>query len=274
MGLAQKLYEQGLITYMRTDSTFLSSQAIKSARTQIASLYGQKNVPATPRVYRKTAKGAQEAHEAIRPAGKSFTFPEKTGLSGPALSLYTLIWKRTLACQMQDCIQNQVRVQMKAEPSGRVSPAPKAKPTPKTESSLFQTTGTSIIFPGFYLVYKEDIKEETTLPILKKGDKLKCLKAEATSHETKPPARYTEASLIQKLEQEGVGRPSTYASIISTIQDRNYVKKEKNSLIPTFTALVGQPVFTQLLSGLCRHSIYSRNGKRLRQYRPWHQKPC
>ena len=220
MGLAQKLYEQGLITYMRTDSTFLSAQALRSARTQIASLYGKTHLPPNPRVYRKTAKGAQEAHEAIRPAGQSFTSPEKTGLSGPALSLYTLIWKRTLASQMKDCRQNQVRVQIKAD------------------KSLFQSSGTTIVFPGFYLIYKEDLTEDKELPTLNKGEKLKCLKATATAHETKPPSRYTEASLIQKLEQEGVGRPSTYASIISTIQDRDYVKKEKNSLIPTFTALV------------------------------------
>ena len=219
MGLAQKLYEQGLITYMRTDSTFLSSQALNSTRSQIASLYGQKNLPLGPRVYRSKAQGAQEAHEAIRPAGQSFTHPEKTRLTGPALSLYTLIWKRTLASQMKDCLQNQVRVQM------------------KVGGSVFQSAGLTIIFPGFYLVYKENI-EDKSLPPLKKGDKLKCLKAKAVQHETKPPARYTEASLIQKLEKEGVGRPSTYASIISTIQDRDYVKKEKNSLIPTFTALV------------------------------------
>ncbi len=219
MGLAQKLYEQGLITYMRTDSTFLSSQALRSARTQIHSLYGKENLPPAPRVYRAKAKGAQEAHEAVRPAGNVFTLPEKTRLNGPALSLYTLIWKRTLASQMKDCIQNQVQVQM------------------KVDQSLFQSTGTSMAFPGFYLVYKEHI-EETELPSLKKGDRVKCVKAKAEPHETKPPARYTEASLIQKLEKEGVGRPSTYASIISTIQDRDYVKKEKNSLIPTFTALV------------------------------------
>ena len=220
MGLAQKLYEQGLITYMRTDSTFLSSQALNSARKQITSLYGKSHLPSAPRVYRSSAKGAQEAHEAIRPAGNSFILPEKTGLTGFSSNLYTLIWKRTLASQMKDCLQNQVQLKL------------------QVEKSIFQSTGSSVAFPGFYLVYNNATDEMALPPFLKKGDKLKNLKTIATAHETKPPARYTEASLIQKLEKEGVGRPSTYASIITAIQDRDYVKKEKNSLIPTWTALV------------------------------------
>ena len=220
MGLAQKLYEQGLITYMRTDFIFLSAQALQAARLEISNVYGKNNLPVESRVYRKKAKGAQEAHEAIRPAGSRFVAPQKTGLSGQILSLYELIWKRTLASQMKDCIQNQVRVQM------------------KTGQSVFQSSGVTIQFPGFYLVYKDQKTDEVQLPALKKGEKVQCLKIDALQHETKPPARYTEASLIQKLEKEGVGRPSTYASIISTIQDRGYVEKKKNILMPTFTALV------------------------------------
>ena len=220
MGLAQKLYEQGLITYMRTDSTFLSAQALKAARREVSDIYGKNYLPSEARVYRKKAKGAQEAHEAIRPAGTRFVKPEDTNLSGPLLQLYELIWKRTLAGQMKECIQNQVHIKMKAG------------------SSVFQSSGMTIHFPGFYLVYKDQKTDEVSLPSLKKGDKIKCLKLEVLKHETKPPARYTEASLVQKLEKEGVGRPSTYASIIGTIQDRGYVKKEKNTLIPTFTALI------------------------------------
>ena len=220
MSLAQKLYEQGLITYMRTDSTFLSIQALKAARMEISRIYGKNNLPSESRVYRKQAKGAQEAHEAIRPSGTRFVEPEKTGLSGQMLRLYGLIWKRTLAGQMKDCIQNQVCIKMKAG------------------QSIFQSSGVTIHFPGFYLVYKDQKTDEVRLPSLKKGDKVQCLKMDVLKHETKPPARYTEASLVQKLEKEGVGRPSTYASIIGTIQDRGYVKKEKNTLIPTFTALI------------------------------------
>ncbi len=220
MGLAQKLYEQGLITYMRTDSTFLSMQALKAARTEVSRIYGKNYLPPEPRIYRKQAKGAQEAHEAIRPSGTRFVKPEDTSLSGQPLQLYELIWKRTLAGQMKDCIQNQVSIKM------------------RVGSSVFQSSGMTIHFPGFYLVYKDHKTDEVSLPPLKKGDKIECVKIEALKHETKPPARYTEASLIQKLEKEGVGRPSTYASIIGTIQDRGYVKKEKNTLIPTFTALV------------------------------------
>ena len=220
MSLAQKLYERGLITYMRTDSTFLSQQALKASRTEIARSYGKENLPSAPRVYSKKAKGAQEAHEAIRPAGERFVRPESTGLSGRILALYELIWKRTLAGQMKDCVQNQVRVSLQAG------------------ECVFQSSGVTIKFPGFYLLYKDQKTDEVKLPPLKKGETVKCVNITADRHETKPPARYTEASLIQKLEKEGVGRPSTYAGIISTIQDRGYVKKEKNTLIPTFTALV------------------------------------
>ena len=220
MSLAQKLYEQGLITYMRTDSTFLSDQALKAARAEVSRLYGKDNLPSAARVYRKQAKGAQEAHEAIRPAGTRFVEPKQTKLSGPLLAVYELIWKRTLAGQMKNCIQNQVSVQLE---SGQ---------------SIFVSSGVTVQFPGFYRLYEDQRTSEVKLPDLKTGDQVDCVGIHAQPHETKPPARYTEASLIQKLEKEGVGRPSTYATIISTIQDRGYVNKEKNMLIPTFTALV------------------------------------
>ena len=227
MGLAQKLYEQGLITYMRTDSTFLSKQAIQAARAAVSSIAGKNYLPSAPRIYRKKAKGAQEAHEAIRPVGQKFLSPNQTKLTGDLLKLYDLIWKRTLASQMKDCIQNQTRIEMQAG------------------HGIFVSSGVTIQFPGFYQVYKGDSTTEVQLPSVTQGDKISCLKLEAAAHATKPPARYTEASLIQKLEEEGVGRPSTYASIISTIQDRGYVKKEKNSLIPTFVALVVDRLLTE-----------------------------
>ena len=220
MSLAQKLYEQGLITYMRTDSTFLSNQALKAARAEVSRLYGKEYLPPAARVYKKQAKGAQEAHEAIRPAGTRFVEPRKTKLSGPLLAVYELIWKRTLAGQMKNCIQNQVSVQLQAE------------------QSIFISSGVTVEFAGFYRLYEDQKTDEVKLPSVKMGDQVDCLGVHAQSHETRPPARYTEASLIQKLEKEGVGRPSTYATIIGTIQDRGYVQKEKNMLIPTFTALV------------------------------------
>ena len=220
MGLAQKLYEQGLITYMRTDSTFLSNQAIQAARRAVAAVCDKSYLPDTHRIYRKKAKAAQEAHEAIRPVGSRFQTPQQTALSGDMLKLYDLIWRRTLASQMKDCVQNQTRVEMEAG------------------EAVFVSSGVTQVFDGFYRIYKTRQKEEKELPALKKGDKVSCLSLKATEHSTKPPARYTEASLIKKLEEEGVGRPSTYASIMGTIQERGYVQKENNCLVPTFTALV------------------------------------
>ncbi len=227
MATAQKLYEKGLITYMRTDSTNLSSEAIKGIRQTIADIYGIGDLPKTARVYKTKVKGAQEAHEAIRPAGKYFKNPEKTGLTGHELQLYRLIWRRTLACQMKNCEQEQTSLQIQAE------------------DAVFSASGLRIVSPGFYKVYKDQEENAPLLPHLKKGHPLNCRKLEIKSRETQPPFRYNEASLIQKLEKEGIGRPSTYAPIISTIQDRGYVKKQNKSLAPTFTALA----VTKLLSG-------------------------
>ncbi|MGH1467595.1 MAG: type I DNA topoisomerase, partial [Bdellovibrionales bacterium] len=229
MQVAQKLYEQGYITYMRTDSTFLSNQAIEAARSAITDLYGKEYLPEAPRDYaKKKVKGAQEAHEAIRPAGDVFAKPEDTKLKGLQLSLYDLIWKRTVASQMVNAKQKQLAVRFEAG------------------EGLFGANGLSLVFPGFFKAYVEGSDDpeqalsnkEVHLPQLAKGDDVKANEYVDNSHETKPPARYTEASLIQMLEKEGVGRPSTYASIIGTVQDRGYVNKVGNSLQPTFTALI------------------------------------
>jgi DNA topoisomerase-1 len=229
MRTAQSLYEQGFITYMRTDSTFLSTQAIQAARKSIKALYGSDYLPAEPRVYTgKKVKGAQEAHEAIRPAGTDFLKPDEAGLSGDLFKLYDLIWKRTMASQMEDSKQRNVSVKITAG------------------KAIFAASGTTIEFPGFLRAYVEGSDDteaaleerETQLPNLKKGDVVELKNLEASEHETKPPARFTEASLIQTMEKEGIGRPSTYAPTITTIIDRGYVKKMGTALSPTFTAIV------------------------------------
>lgn len=229
MQVAQKLYEQGFITYMRTDSTFLSTEAITASRDCIQSKYGKDYLPPTPRSYAaKKVKGAQEAHEAIRPAGNQFVDPDDTGLTGTQFRLYDLIWKRTIASQMVDARQKQVSAKI------------------QVGDALFGASGMTIEFPGFLRAYVEgsddpeaDLAErEVRLPALKVKDAIKCAKLDPTSHETKPPARFTEASLVQTMEREGIGRPSTYASVIGTIIDRGYVRKGGTALIPTFTAMI------------------------------------
>lgn len=238
MQVAQKLYEQGFITYMRTDSTFLSQQALNAARNWIKKKYGSEYLPAEAKIYAgKKVKGAQEAHEAIRPAGTEFVAPQDSGLSGQQFRLYELIWMRTVACQMVDARQKQVAVRL------------------TVEKAEFSASGMSIEFPGFLRAYVEgsddpetDLQNrEVALPTLKVGESVSMVSLKAAYHETKPPARYTEASLVQKLEKEGVGRPSTYASIMSTIQDRGYVKKVGNALAPTFTAMVVSKLLSQHL---------------------------
>jgi DNA topoisomerase-1 len=229
MQVAQKLYEQGFITYMRTDSTFLSQEAVEAARACIKSKYGGEYLPAQAVNFAaKKVKGAQEAHEAIRPAGNRFVDPDDTGLDGLQFKLYDLIWKRTVACQMVEARQKQLQVKINCE------------------GSLFSASGMTIEFPGFLRAYVEGsddpevelAEREVRLPALVKGELIVCKDLEPTDHETKPPARYTEASLVQTMEKEGIGRPSTYASIMSTIVDRGYVRKQGNALVPTFTALV------------------------------------
>ncbi len=234
MSVAQRLYENGYITYMRTDSTSLADTALASARSQITKLYGEEYLSPKPRVYASKVKGAQEAHEAIRPAGEVFQTPEQVAkLVGPdEARLYDLIWRRTIASQMADAKGFTVSARLGAKAAdGRVA--------------VFSTSGRTITFPGFLKAYvqgtdepegESEDKEERILPPLEVGDGLAVQRLEPTGHETRPPARYTEASLVQRLEELGVGRPSTYASIMSTIQDRGYVWKKGSALVPTFTA--------------------------------------
>lgn len=226
MRTAQNLYEQGYITYMRTDSVHLSEQAIAAARDCVDKLYGKEYLSPKPRKYTTKSKGAQEAHEAIRPAGSSFRTPQETGLGGRELQLYDLIWKRTVACQMADSKQTQITMQLQVEDAG------------------FRSSGKRIDFPGFLRAYVEGSDDpeaaledkEVILPNLKVGDNPECQKLDAVDHETQPPARYTEATLVKTLESEGIGRPSTYASIIGTIIDKGYAQLTNNALIPSFTA--------------------------------------
>ncbi|BAY61004.1 DNA topoisomerase I [Calothrix brevissima NIES-22] len=226
MRIAQNLYEQGYITYMRTDSVHLSDQAIAAARSCVEQRYGKEYLSPQPRQYTTKSKGAQEAHEAIRPAGSTFRTPQETGLGGRELAVYDLIWKRTVACQMADSRQTQVTVQLQVEDAG------------------FRASGKRIDFPGYLRAYVEGSDDpeaaledqEVILPSLKVGDRPNCQELEAIGHETQPPARYSEATLVKTLESEGIGRPSTYASIIGTIIDKGYAQLVNNALIPTFTA--------------------------------------
>lgn len=228
MRTAQSLYEQGYITYMRTDSVHLSSQAIQAARECVEKLYGKEFLSDKPRQYTTKSKGAQEAHEAIRPAGSSFRTPQETGLSGRELQVYDLIWKRTVACQMADARQTQITVQLQVEDAG------------------FRASGKRIDFAGYLRAYVEGSddpeamleNQEVILPNLQVSDRPTCENLDAVKHETQPPARYTEATLVKTLESEGIGRPSTYASIIGTIldKDKGYANLMNNALVPTFTA--------------------------------------
>jgi DNA topoisomerase I len=231
MRVAQRLYENGYITYMRTDSTTLSESALTAARDQARELYGAESVPPKPRRYERKVKNAQEAHEAIRPAGDRFRTPDELGreLSGDELRLYDLIWKRTVASQMEDARGQTVSVRITADATdGR-----------KAE---FSTAGTVITFRGFLLAYEEgrddagDDAEEKRLPKLTTGDTLAAKELEPDGHSTSPPARFTEASLVKALEERGIGRPSTYAAIMGTILDRGYVRKQGQALVPEFLA--------------------------------------
>ena len=226
MQTAQRLYEDGLITYMRTDSVNLSQEAINAARSCVKDRYGDEYLSPEPRQYTNKTKNAQEAHEAIRPAGTEMKTAEEHGLSGREAALYAMIWKRTVATQMAEA---QLRFQTAII---------------NVEDAEFRATGRHVEFPGFFRAYVEGVDDpdaalddtESALPPLTEGDSLGCNTLDAVSHETKPPARYTEATLVRALEADGIGRPSTYASIIGTIQDRKYVVKTGNQLIPTFTA--------------------------------------
>ncbi|MCT4354608.1 type I DNA topoisomerase [Streptomyces sp. Je 1-79] len=229
MQVAQKLYENGFITYMRTDSTILSDTAVSAARAQVTQLYGADYLPEKPRVYAGKVKNAQEAHEAIRPSGDRFRTPAETGLTGDQFRLYELIWKRTVASQMKDATGNSVTVKI----GGRSADGRDAE---------FSASGKTITFHGFMKAYVEGADDpnaelddrERRLPQVAEGDALSAEEITADGHATKPPARYTEASLVKELEEREIGRPSTYASIIGTILDRGYVFKKGTALVPSF----------------------------------------
>jgi DNA topoisomerase-1 len=237
MQAAQSLYENGHITYMRTDSTTLASVAVRAARDQIASQFGREYLPDVPRVYQTKVKNAQEAHEAIRPAGYPFDSPDslRGSLSPDELKLYDLIWKRTIASQMADARGRRLTVQL------------------SLGGAIFEAGGTTIEFPGYLRVYVETKEEpngesaegEAILPSVRVGEALSVKDLEPKPHATKPPNRYSEATLTRTLEELGIGRPSTYAAIIDTILARDYVFKRGNSLVPTWTAFA----VCQLLEG-------------------------
>ena len=226
MRTAQALYEKGYITYMRTDSVHLSDQAITAARSCVSEKYGKEFLSPAPRQFSTKARNAQEAHEAIRPAGESFRTPAETGLDGRDLALYELIWKRTVASQMADARLTMLAVDLEAA------------------GGTFRASGKRIDFAGFFRAYVEGSDDpdaalegqEVLLPALAVGDSPACRGVEALGHQTQPPARYSEAALVKMLEKEGIGRPSTYASIIGTIVDRGYATLQNNSLTPSFTA--------------------------------------
>ena len=244
MRVAQDLYERGLITYMRTDSVTLSATAITAARAQVKQLFGGQYLPDQPRVYTSKVKNAQEAHEAIRPAGESFATPAETGLYGDALRLYELVWKRTVASQMKDAVGETVTVRIGATLPQRlaVTDATTGLVT-ETGRCTFGASGRTITFPGFLKAYVVGVEDDETsddaqarLPQLVAGLPLSADEVKAVAHDTRPPARYTEPSLVAKLEELEIGRPSTYASIIRTITSRDYVFKKGSALVPTWLA--------------------------------------
>ena len=252
MSVAQRLYENGHITYMRTDSTILSQTALQAARRQARELYGAEYVPDAPRVYASKVKNAQEAHEAIRPAGDSFRTPRQAGLSGDELRLYELIWKRTVASQMKDATGESVSVRV----AGRSSAG---------EEAEFGASGKIIGFYGFLKAYVEDADDdgdrddrERRLPPLAEGDPLTARDLAAAEHATRPPARYTEATLVKELEDREIGRPSTYANIIGTILDRGYVFKKGTALVPSFLAFAVITLLEQHFSQLVDYDFTAR----------------
>ena len=244
MSVAQRLYEGGFITYMRTDSVTLSGTAIAAARAQVKRLFGGQYLPEKPRVYTSKVKNAQEAHEAIRPAGESFATPNETRLAGDELRLYELIWKRTLASQMKDAVGETVSVRIGATLPERlqVTDGTTGEVT-ETGRCTFNASGRTITFPGFLKAYVVGVDDDQTaddaqarLPQLSAGAPLTADEVTATAHDTRPPARYTEPSLVAKLEELEIGRPSTYATIIRTIISRDYVFKKGSALVPSWLA--------------------------------------
>jgi DNA topoisomerase-1 len=253
MRVAQRLYEGGYITYMRTDSTTLSDAALAAARAQAVERYGAEYVPDRPRRYERRVRNAQEAHEAIRPAGDRFRLPSEvaTELDRDAFGLYELIWMRTVASQMADARGETVSVTIRAESSAG-------------EDVELRAAGTVVTFPGFLAAYEEGRDEEPSstddprLPKLEEGQRLELRALDPLGHETSPPARFTEATLVQALEERGIGRPSTYAAIISTILDRGYVFKRGTALVPTFTAFAVTQLLQQHYGSLVDYEFTAR----------------
>jgi DNA topoisomerase-1 len=257
MSLAQRLYERGYITYMRTDSTALSEQAISAARAEIVERYGADHLHDGPRTYSRKVKNAQEAHEAIRPAGDRFRRPEDVAREadiGPdEARLYDLIWKRCVASQMADARGRRVSVRLGATSSGG-------------EEVTFSATGKTITFAGFLRAYVEgsddpeaDLEDrERVLPALNQGESVDCAGLEAAGHATQPPARYTEASLVAELEGRGIGRPSTFASVIATIIDRGYVWKKGSALVPSWMAFAVVRLLEEHFSHLVDYDFTAR----------------
>jgi len=244
MEIAQRLYEKGLITYMRTDSTTLSKEAIEASRRAVEERYGKEFLSPKPKQYQSKVANAQEAHEAIRPAGRDMKTRDELGLTGQEGSLYDLIWKRTVASQMADARLRLITAHIEAGEGA--------------EAARFRASGRTVVFPGFFRAYVEGSDDpdaalesrDQPLPELQEGDEPACKGVEATGHETKPPARYTEATLVRVLEQEGIGRPSTYASIIDTIIHRGYVRKHGSQLVPTFTAFAANNLLEEQFNQL------------------------
>ncbi len=253
MSVAQELYQTGYITYMRTDSIALSDQAITAARQIIGRLYGDAYLPGKPRTYANKVANAQEAHEAIRPAGSSFRTPDETDLTGDALALYDLIWKRTVASQMNDAKKTSMMAEI------------------QVEDATFRANGIRTDFAGFLRAYVEGSDDaeaaldnrDKPLPPLAAGDSPKVTELDPEGHETKPPARYTEASLVKALEENGVGRPSTYANIIATIVDRGYVVRQGQALVPTFTGFAVSDFLVRHFSELVDVNFTKRMEERL-----------
>lgn len=247
MRTAQRLYEEGFITYMRTDSPTLSREAIAASRKQIVELYGDSFLSPEERQFSAKSADAQEAHEAIRPAGETWKVPEETGLTGRERSLYELIWKRTVASQMADARKESLGVRI------------------GVGEAVFAANGNRIIFPGFLRVYVEGSdnpdaaleEREVLLPPLAEGDALSLLSLAADRHQTKPPARFTEAALVQQLEKAGIGRPSTYASIIATLYERGYVRRQDRAIVPTFTGMAVVQLLENHFGELVEYSFTS-----------------
>ena len=251
MQVAQSLYENGHITYMRTDSTNLAQVAVEDARRLVAEEYGKDYLPAEPRTYKSKVKNAQEAHEGIRPAGHPFELPGalRNELNADEFKLFEMIWKRTMASQMADARGRRITITIEGEGRHGDSPA---------ESCVFQVSGKTIDFPGYLRAYVEGsdspeaelADQETVLPSVEVGESLKCLEMTSKEHNTQPPSRYSEAALTKALEERGIGRPSTYASIIDTIQNRNYAFKKGGALVPTWVAFSVVQLLEQHLANL------------------------